>query len=227
MPLIAVILQRDGVRDRRLTRCSGACKAEVHRNKQQWDTALNRADRHLRLSSEPHQGFPRTTVGKSPAMCPGRLSSLHSKKPPKHLLILLSLGFQNAGWCMFYFIAREPGAKTCSQKLQGHPTTSWGHCTFHDLALLQGAWHLLTWDTICMISEGRMHVTAEQLVRMHLIGSKGCFVDTDCNKLNQIENKSPYGSMAPAFSIQAIYWKERNKELNKQKSKVKSNHEMF
>lgn len=59
------------------------------------------------------------------------------------------------------FIAREPGAKTCSQKLQGHPTTSWGHCTFHDLALLQGAWHLLTCDTICMKSEGRMHVTAE------------------------------------------------------------------
>lgn len=56
---------------------------------------------------------------------------------------------------------------------------------------------------------------------MHLIGSKGCFVDTDCNKLNQIKNKSTHGSMAPAFGIQAIYWKERNKELNKRKSKVR------
>lgn len=83
MSLITVILQRDGVRDRRRTRCSGASKAEVHRNKQRWDTAWNKADRHLRLSSEPHKGFPRTTVGKSPSHVPREAFFPPQLKTPK------------------------------------------------------------------------------------------------------------------------------------------------
>lgn len=67
MSLIVVLLQRDGVRDRGLTRCSGACKAEVQAA--------------MRHNLEKSRQAPEVVLGTPPG-----LSQNYGGKVPSHVL---------------------------------------------------------------------------------------------------------------------------------------------